>query len=198
MKTKFYLTENGNILNTEKGCFQTAGGQFLRRVFQEEMEYLVWVLTPIKIPKGFPEPELPIWNYLWNVKGTFLNKDYEYVPCTIACFTRQVGGLKREYCSIILPEYIHANVEIVDTDESPIYIEDEDLTYSASFHEAELINYARKESVEDVYHIGKPDFEERVRRYKILKSLGIKLPYEEHLDWLKRRRVKAARKATRK
>ena len=36
MKTKFYLTENGNILNTEKGCFQTAGGQFLRRVFDAD------------------------------------------------------------------------------------------------------------------------------------------------------------------
>lgn len=175
MKTKFYLTENGNILNTEKGCFQTAGGQFLRRVFQEEMEYLVGVLTPIKVPKGFPEPKLPIWNYLWNVKGTFLNEDYEYVPCTIACFTCQVGGLKREYCSIILPEYIHANVEIVDTDESPIYVQDDELV-DVDCKKAELVEYAYKSSLEEIYKLGNPDLEERTRRYKILKEKGIEFP----------------------
>ncbi len=192
MKTKYFLTENGNILNVEKGCFQSPTGQFLRRVFNEEMYYLKNELLPVKFPTGIPEPELPTWNYLWKVEGTFLNSNYEYVPCIVACFTRQVGGLKREYCSIILPEHIHANVEIVDTDESPIYVEDEGLTYLEPFHEAELIDYARRESIEYVYSIGKPDFKERVRRYKILKSFGIKLPYEEHLEWLKRRKRKVA------
>ncbi len=196
---RYYLSSNGNILNTELRCFQTPTGNFLRRVFDSEMDYLIEVLPPVEFPEGILKPELPVWNYLWEVEGTFLDSDYKYVPCTVACFTRQVVGLKREYCSIILPEYIHANVEIVDTNESPIYIEDEGLTYSEPFHEAELIEYARRESVEDVYRYGNPDFRERVRRYKILKSFGIKLPYEEHLEWLKRRRrkVKVARRVTR-
>ena len=78
---KYYLTKNGNILNTEKGCFQTAGGQFLRRVFDEEMEYLIGGLTPIEVPKDFPESELPIWELLWDVEGEFLNEEDDLEPC---------------------------------------------------------------------------------------------------------------------
>lgn len=36
---KFYLTNNGDILNTEKGYLQTAEGKFIRRVFSREIVY---------------------------------------------------------------------------------------------------------------------------------------------------------------
>ena len=171
MKTKFYLTENGNILNTEKGCFQTAGGQFLRRVFDEEMEYLVSVLTPIEFPKGFPEPELPIWEFLLETEGEFLNEKHDLEPCLRSCYTREING-KRQFCIIIFPEYVTRNVEIIDTD-SPVYVQDDDLI---DIKKAELIEYAYKSSLEEVYRLGEPDLKERARRYKILKEKGIEFP----------------------
>ena len=176
MKTKFYLTENGNILNTEKGCFQTAGGQFLRRVFDEEMEYLVSVLTPIEAPKDFPEPELPIWKLLWDVEGEFLNEKDDLEPCLRSCYTREING-KREFCIIIFPEYdLSRNVEIVDTDESPVYVQDDELVDVDSC-KAELVEYAYMSSLKEVFMLGEPDLEERTRRYKILKEKGIELPF---------------------
>jgi hypothetical protein len=176
METKFYLTRNGNILNTEKGCFQTAGGQFLRRVFDEEMEYLVSVLTPIEAPKDFPEPELPIWKLLWDVEGEFLNEKDDLEPCLRSCYTREING-KREFCIIIFPEYdLTRNVEIVDTDESPVYVQDDELVDVDSC-KAELVEYAYMSSLKEVFMLGEPDLEERTRRYKILKEKGIELPF---------------------
>mgnify|MGYP000906210494 CR=1 FL=1 len=193
MKTKYFLTENGNILNVEKGCFQTAGGQFLRRVFDEEMEYLQGELIPVEFPAGIKEPELPVWSYLWDVEGEFLNEEDDLEPCLRSCYTREING-KREFCILIFPEYdLSRNVEVVDTDESPVYVQDDELV-DVDCKKAELIEYAYKSSLEEVYRLGKPDFKERVRRYKILKSFGIMLPYAEHLEWLKRRKRKVARK----
>lgn len=184
MKTeRFYITENGNILNTKLGCFQTPTGQFLRRVFKNEMEYLTKELTPVRFPKGIEQPELPIWSYLWEVDGEYEDECGYTHECVIACFTRQVGGLKREYCSIILPEYIHTNVEIVDTDVE-VFVED----YENEDGVGELATYAQKVSILTIWTLGEPDLSERVKRYKVLKSMGIKLPYEEHLEWLKRRK----------
>jgi len=175
MKTKFYLTENGNILNVGKGCFQTAGGQFLRRVFDEEMEYLVGVLTPIRAPKDFPEPELPVWELLWDIEGEYLNENNELEPCLRSCYTRKIEGKDREFYILIFPENRYTNVEIVDTDESPIYVEDEEVG-RYEYKKAELIEYAYKSSLEEVYKLGEPDLEERTRRYKILKEKGIEFP----------------------
>jgi hypothetical protein len=175
MKTKFYLTENGNILNTEKGCFQTAGGQFLRRVFDEEMEYLIGVLTPIEVPQDFPESELPIWELLWDVEGEFLNEEDDLEPCLRSCYTREING-KREFCILIFPEYdLSRNVEVVDTDESPVYVQDDELV-DVDCKKAELVEYAYKSSIEEIYKLGNPDLEERTRRYKILKEKGIEFP----------------------
>jgi hypothetical protein len=43
---------------------------------------------------------------------------------------------------------------------------------------------------------GNPDFKGRVKKYKILKSLGIKLPYEEKIERRRRRKVKVAHHKT--
>jgi len=174
---KYYVTRNGNILNTEKGCFQTAGGQFLRRVFEEEMEYLVDVLTLAEFPEGgIPEPELPIWELLWDVEGEFLNESGDLEPCLMSCYTREIDG-KRDYCILVFPEYdLSRNVEIVDTDESPVYVQDDELVDVDSC-KAELVEYAYMSSLKEVFMLGEPDLEERTRRYKILKQKGIKLPF---------------------
>ena len=41
---------------------------------------------------------------------------------------------------------------------------------------AELVEYAYKSSLEEIYKLGNPDLEERTRRYKILKKKGIQFP----------------------
>lgn len=173
---KYYLTENGNILNVEKGCFQTAGGQFLRRVFENEMEYLTGVLTPIEFPKGIKEPEeLPIWEFLWDVEGEFLNESGDIEPCLMSCYTREIDE-KRDYCILVFPEYdLNRNVEVVDTDESPVYVQEDELVDVDSC-KAELVEYAYMSSLKEVFMLGEPDLEERTRRYKILKEKGIELP----------------------
>ena len=92
---KFYLTNNGNILNTEKMCFQTVEGKFLRRVFEEEMKHLIGVLTPVNFPNGIKEPKLPIWEFLWDYIDESGSNYYHYF-----CFTR-VNNNKREYFFIM-------------------------------------------------------------------------------------------------
>lgn len=188
MKTKYFLTENGNILNVEKGCFQTPYGQFLRRVFNSEFEYLQGELIPIEFPAGIKEPELPIWSYLWDVEGEYADECGDTHECFIVCFTRQISGLKREFSVLYVPKYTN-NVKIVDTDVE-VFVED----YENEDGVGELATYAQKVSITTIWTLGEPDLSERVRRYKILKSFGIKLPYEEHLEWLKRRKRKVARK----
>jgi hypothetical protein len=189
MKTKYFLTENGNILNVEKGCFQTPTGQFLRRVFKNEMEYLTKELTPVRFPKGIEQPELPIWTYLWDVEGEYEDEYGDTHECIISCFTRQISGLKREFSVLYVPKYYYPNVRIVDTDVE-VFVED----YENEDGVGELIDYAQKVKIETIWTLGDPDFAERVKRYKVLKSMGIKLPYAEHLEWLKRRKRKVARK----
>ena len=188
MKTKYFLTENGNILNVEKGCFQTPYGNFLRRVFNSEFEYLRGELIPVEFPAGIKEPELPIWTYLWDVEGEYEDECGYTHECFIACFTRQISGLKREFSVLYVPKYTN-NVKIVDTDVE-VFVED----YENEDGVGELATYAQKVSILTIWTLGEPDLSERVRRYKVLKSMGIKLPYEEHLEWLKRRKRKVARK----
>ena len=187
MKTKYFLTENGNILNVEKGCFQTPYGQFLRRVFESEFEYLRGELIPVEFPAGIKEPELPIWSYMWDVEGEYTDQYEDTHECFIVCFTRQISGLKREFSVLYVPKY--TNIKIVDTDVE-VFVED----YENEDGVGELATYAQKVSILTIWTLGEPDLSERVRRYKVLKRLGIKLPYEEHLEWLKRRKRKVARK----
>ena len=190
MKTeRFYITENGNILNTKLGCFQTPTGQFLRRVFKNEMEYLTKELTPVRFPKGIEQPELPIWSYLWEVDGEYEDECGYTHECVIACFTRKISGLKREFAALYVPKYGANNVKIVDTD-TTVFVDD----YENEDGVGELATYSQKVKIETIWAIGDPDFAERVKRFKVLKSMGIMLPYEEHLDWLKRRKRKVARK----
>jgi hypothetical protein len=189
MKTKYFLTENGNILNVEKGCFQTPTGQFLRRVFKNEMEYLTKELTPVRFPKGIEQPELPIWTYLWDVEGEYEDEYGDTHECIISCFTRQIEGLKREFSVLYVPKYYYPNVRIVDAN-IDVFVED----YENEDGVGELATYAQKVSILTIWTLGEPDLSERVRRYKVLKSMGIKLPYAEHLEWLKRRKRKVARK----
>jgi len=189
MKTKYFLTENGNILNAEKMCFQTPTGQFLRRVFNSEFEYLQGELIPVEFPAGIKEPELPIWSYLWELDGEYEDECGYTHECVIACFTRKISGLKREFSVLYVPKYGDTNVKIVDTDVE-VFVED----YENEDGVGELATYAQKVSILTIWTLGEPDLSERVRRYKVLKSMGIKLPYEEHLEWLKRRKRKVARK----
>ena len=184
---KYYLSANGNILNTEKGCFQTPGGDFLRRVFYLEMEYLKRALLPVEFPEGLPEPELPIWVYLWETKEIEGEEVYDVIA-----FTREVNG-KREYAILyVINEDIHSiDVRIVDVD-MIIYMKDE----NNSDGEAELLSYARKASLEEVWGLSDLDISERTKRYKILKSLGIKPPYEEKIERRRKRKVKVAHHKT--
>jgi len=52
MLKKYYLTTNGNILDTEKKCFLTPTGHFLRDVSEEELGYYTKKLTPIILFKN--------------------------------------------------------------------------------------------------------------------------------------------------
>ncbi len=190
MKTeRFYITENGNILNTKLGCFQTPTGQFLRRVFNSEFEYLKNELLPVEFPAGIKEPELPVWSYLWEVEGEYEDEYGDTHECIISCFTRQIEGLKREFSVLYVPKYYVPNVRIVDAN-IDVFVED----YENEDEVGELATYSQKVSILTIWTLGEPDLSERVRRYKVLKSMGIKLPYEEHLEWLKRRKRKVARK----
>lgn len=184
---RYYLSSNGNILNTELRCFQTPTGNFLRRVFDSEMDYLIEVLPPVEFPEGLPEPELPIWVYLWETKEIEGEEVYDVIA-----FTREVNG-KREYAILYVSnEDIHSiDVRIVDVD-MIIYMKDE----NNSDGEAELLSYARKASLEEVWNLGNPDFKGRVKKYKILKSLGIKPPYKEKIERRRRRKVKVAHHKT--
>jgi len=109
------------------------------------MEYLIGVLTPIEVPQDFPESELPIWELLWDVEGEFLNEEDDLEPCLRSCYTREING-KREFCILIFPEYdLSRNVEVVDTDESPVYVQDDELV-DVDCKKAELVEYAYKSS----------------------------------------------------
>lgn len=180
---RYYLSSNGNILNTELRCFQTPTGNFLRRVFDSEMDYLIEVLPPVEFPEGILEPELPIWIYLWETRENDDEESYDAVA-----LTREVNG-KREYAILyITDEDIHSiDVRIIDVN-GILYMKDE----NNSDGEAELLSYARKASLEEVWNLGNPDFKGRVKKYKILKSLGIKPPYEEKIERRRKRKVKVA------
>jgi len=52
MLKKYYLTTNGNILDTEKKCFLAPTGHFLRDVSEEELSYYTKKLTPIILFKN--------------------------------------------------------------------------------------------------------------------------------------------------
>jgi len=186
----FYLTNNGNVLNVQKKCLQTVNGEFLRRVFDKEMEFLKGVLIPCEFPQGIEQVELPIWEFLWEA-------DTEYGKAL--CFTRQKSGYKREYSilygSIGVGGYY--NMEIADTDLSNLFVEDERAyEYDDRDCVAELIKYANIVSLLDVYFLGETTLEERLNRYRILKNKRIKLPIQEHIEFLerRRRRPKTARK----
>jgi len=93
-------------------------------------------------------------------------------PCLRSCYTREING-KREFCILIFPEYdLSRNVEVVDTDESPVYVQDDELV-DVDCKKAELVEYAYKSSIEEIYKLGNPDLEERTRRYKFSKKRGL-------------------------
>ena len=54
----FYLTNNGNILNTDLWCFQTPDGRYLRPVLHDELTYLANVLIPVEFPEGLEIPDV--------------------------------------------------------------------------------------------------------------------------------------------
>lgn len=183
---KFYLTNNGNILNTEKGCFQTAGGQFLRRVFDEEMKHLVKVLYPIDFPDAIEEPELPIWEFLWDYIDESGSNYYHYLRryniLKKICFTR-VNNNKREYFLLCTPKYFNnLNLQIVDTD-IELYLENPNLPDDRDFYISELTNYdvygvnlSSFTNLETCLKLGNPDSKEEERRLKILREKGIEFP----------------------
>lgn len=163
---KYYLTKNGNILNVEKKCFQTTDGKFLRRVFKDEMEYLVEVLTPIDFPDGIKEPDEPeIWEYLWEVEDVDMSQYQPDRCCNGGCysftcktlfFTRMNNG-EREFCrlekwstSSEFPYTSDGNfardvefISIIDTDIDLYYkIECNNNEYEEEETEAELLSFA--------------------------------------------------------
>lgn len=89
-EVRYYLTENGNILNIQKKYFQTIKGHFLRLVLDDEIEYLKGVLTPIDFPKGIKEPETtPLWHFICQIT----DED----GCKISYFGRNNNGIF-EFC----------------------------------------------------------------------------------------------------
>jgi hypothetical protein len=64
----FYLASNGNILNTEMGCFQTVDGHYLRPVLHKELIYLTNLLVPVEFPEGLDNPDV------FNLDEFALNK----------------------------------------------------------------------------------------------------------------------------
>jgi len=175
---KFYLTNNGDILNTEKGYLQTAEGKFIRRVFSREIVYLAETLIPINFPtKMIKEPELPIWEFLWD----YVDKDnpqyYHYF-----CFTR-IYNKKRAYFLLCASnsESSNLNIQIVDTDIEKFYLENPNEPQFNNFIPYELINYTTNlsslENLKTCWALGNPNLKERIRRYNILKKKGIKLPF---------------------
>ena len=67
----FYLTNNGNILNTDLWCFQTPDGRFLRPVLHEELTYLIDVLIPVEFPEGLEIPDISNLDEFALYKGEF-------------------------------------------------------------------------------------------------------------------------------
>lgn len=55
-EVRYYLTQNGNILNVDKKCFQTPKGELLRFLDNDEIEYLQDILIHVDFPEGIPEP----------------------------------------------------------------------------------------------------------------------------------------------
>lgn len=161
---QFYLTANGNILNTELKCFQTVEGNFLRRVFDEEMKHLTGILTPVSFPNGIKEPKISIWEFLWDYIDESSSNYYHYF-----CFTR-VNNNKREYFLLCTSNYFNnLNLQIVDTD-IELYLEDPNLPDDIDFYISELTN------LETCLKLGNPDSKEEKRRLKILREKGIEFP----------------------
>ena len=185
---KYYLTQNGNILNTQKKCFQTISGKFLRLASESEMEYLQSVLIPVVFPEGIQEPkETPVWQFICHTESKFLHRyatggvEIDGGYHTIArdyFFGRNNNGVPEfRVVTIEESELLQENI-----DDSPVRIFDTDIEFfcyeEGDFDEvayASLDQYAEHCTAKEVLYANGDEpltFQERVRRYKILKQLN--------------------------
>ena len=185
---KYYLTQNGNILNTQKKCFQTISGKFLRLASESEMEYLQNVLVPVAFPEGIQEPvETPVWRFICHAESKFFHRyatggvEIDGGYHTIArdyFFGRNNNGVPEfRVATIEESELVWENI-----DDSPVRIFDTDIEFfcyeEGDFDEvayASLDQYAEPCTARDVLYANGDEpltFQERVRRYKILKQLN--------------------------
>jgi len=185
---KYYLTQNGNILNTQKKCFQTISGKFLRLASESEIEYLQSVLIPVAFPEGIQEPkETPVWQFICHAESKFLHRyatggvEIDGGYHTIArnyFFGRNNNGVPEfRVVTIEESELVWENI-----DDSPVRIFDTDIEFfcyeEGDFDEvayASLDQYAEHCTAKEVLYANGDEpltFQERVRRYKILKQLN--------------------------
>ena len=185
---KYYLTQNGNILNTQKKCFQTISGKFLRLASESEIEYLQSVLIPVAFPEGIQEPkETPVWQFICHAESKFLHRyatggvEIDGGYYTIArdyFFGRNNNGVPEfRVVTIEESELVWENI-----DDSPVRIFDTDIEFfcyeEGDFDEvayASLDQYAEHCTAKEVLYANGDEpltFQERVRRYKILKQLN--------------------------
>ncbi len=185
---KYYLTKSGNILNIPKKCFQTIGGKFLRLASDEEINYLKTVLTPVAFPEGIQEPkETPVWQFICHAESKFLHRyatggvEIDGGYHTIArdyFFGRNNNGVPEfRVVTIEESELVWENI-----DDSPVRIFDTDIEFfcyeEGDFDEvayASLDQYAEHCTAKEVLYANGDEpltFQERVRRYKILKQLN--------------------------
>ncbi len=188
MKTKFYLTENGNILNTQKKCFQTLNGKFLRLASESEIEYLQSVLIPVAFPEGIQEPkETPVWQFICHAESKFLHRyatggvEIDGGYHTIArdyFFGRNNNGVPEfrvvtiEESELVWENNKYSPVRIFDVDIDFFCYEEGNIDEIAY---ASLDQYAEHCTAKEVLYANGDEpltFQERVRRYKILKQLN--------------------------
>ncbi len=188
MKTKFYLTENGNILNTQKKCFQTLNGKFLRLASESEIEYLQSVLIPVAFPEGIQEPkETPVWQFICHAESKFLHRyatggvEIDGGYHTIArdyFFGRNNNGVPEfrvvtiEKSELVWENNKYSPVRIFDVDIDFFCYEEGNIDEIAY---ASLDQYAEHCTAKEVLYANGDEpltFQERVRRYKILKQLN--------------------------
>jgi len=185
---KYYLTKSGNILNIPKKCFQTIGGKFLRLASDEEINYLKTVLTPVAFPEGMREPkETPVWQFICRTESKF----FHHVANGGVVIEGGYHTTSRDYFfgrnNNGIPEFMVVVVEESDLmwsniKNSPVRIFDVDIEFFCYEEggidegaEAPLDSYADPCTARDVLYAQGDNlltFQERVRRYKILKQFG--------------------------
>ena len=195
MKTKFYLTENGNVLNTEKKCFQTLNGKFLRLASESELGYLTVVLTPVQFLEEIQEPEeTPVWEFICQTQTTYFShfagsacytEPYQ-IYLNVLYFGRNNNGSPEfrkmeKWSNSLTWEYSNRGRFVPQTIAVNIFDCDIELTFLEEGYEVDEEVYAPLDAYstsctarEVLYAQGDEilTFDERVRRYKLLKQLG--------------------------